>query len=114
MVAVAVVALVTVTGPNWPSAVFVVFPTVIPEPNLAWVTPWTKLVFLAVMATVTTSPACAVFGVIAVILFAERLTIALADFVRSTALAATTLTICAVGIEAGAVYTPLFVMLPSP
>jgi len=91
MVAVAVVGLVTVTGPSWPSAVFVVLPTVMPAPNLAWVTPCVKFVFRPVIVTVTTSPARAVAGEIEVICpLGWRLTTAVADVMPSTALVAVT------------------------
>jgi hypothetical protein len=52
--AVAVVALVTVTGPNAPETPV---PTAIPGPKLATVVPFTKWVFCAVMVTVSVWPA---------------------------------------------------------
>jgi hypothetical protein len=57
--AVALVGLVTVTVPAWPSAEP---PTLIPEPKLASVCPWTKFVFAPVIATVMILPVVLLLG----------------------------------------------------
>ena len=51
--AVAVVALVTVTAPNAPSAPV---PTEMPAPKFAWVEPWTKLVNCPLIVTESVCP----------------------------------------------------------
>src|SRR5579864_4618413 len=57
--AVALVGLVTVTGPGWPS---VPPPTDVPGPNVAIVVPCTKCVYAPIIATCNEIPALPLLG----------------------------------------------------
>src|SRR5437868_13255290 len=56
----------------------------------------------------------AVLGLTATATVGLRLIVAVSDLVLSATLVARTVAVCAVGIEAGAVYSPLVLIVPAP